>query len=545
MIVNEIYNTILNACKKIAQKPCIKAICLYGSRVSGYARQDSDYDVLLILEDYADEIRYFYKTIDEKQLAILAVNNKALERDINKGSFGDFVAGRLFSPYIPLLNAEYLEKMEFKVKKRFAKEDLEDLVIEYEEFSRGLVIKPEYLVLTRMKKRSRSYPPLRYSYINMLQGELKQKNMHVILQGYLKALKALNNSKIIKFDGEKIIFENEYVDKVLSYKTFNKVVNMMDFSKRTLTAFLTHGRAGKVKLDVFAKELTSKLKRELKIALDKQEIEDPKKYLFLKTAEGLMHLNETSSVIKLIQNIRNKKANDIKPLASALNEVHLITLDHEKLVVKKFTNWYNLKWLMLNIAAYGTKSFSLSGKARLANEYSINRLLSENGVLVPEIIAINLKKRVLIERYIEGTSALVIIQKAFASEELSDEEKHLASEIGKIIAKIHSLDIVLGDCKPENFLISDNCIYVLDLEQGERKGDKTWDVGEFLYFSGHFASSFTGGLKEFVKRFIEGYCELGNKNVLKRAAEFRYSRVFFGWTYVPIINSIALMLKSL
>ena len=370
--------------------------------------------------------------------------------------------------------------------------------------------------------------------------------MTAILKGYKRAVKELATSKFIRIEGEAIRFENEYVDIILSSKTYNKVVNLVDFSRRALSAYITHGKAGRVKLDVFAMELTSKIKRELQTTFKRQRIEDPKNFLFLKTDKGLMCLNEESTIVELVQKLRNEKNVDVDPLSSSLNEVYSITLDDEKLVVKKFTNWYTFKWFMLNIAAYGTKVFSLSGKARLANEYGINRLLAEKNVLVPEIVAISIKDRVLIERYIEGASALDFLEEAFASEELTDQQKGLAFELGKTIATIHALNVVIGDCKPENFIIGKNGqIYVLDLEQGERRGDPTWDVAEFLYFSGHFGSKFTDGLRGFVLNFVEGYCQIGDRSVLRRAAGFRYSRVFLGWTYLPIIQAIASILKAL
>lgn len=541
-----VHRVILDACSRVAGKDHIEAICLYGSRVSGYAREDSDYDVLLILSEYANGVKYSYEKVDDNQLALLIVDKKALELDAEKGSFGDFIAGRLISPYTPILNTEYLEDIEVKIKKRFAEEDLEDLVIEYEELARGLVIRLEYLVLARMRKRSRGYPPLRYSYINMLREGLRDKNMTAILKGYKRAVKELATSKFIRVEGEAIRFENEYVDIILSSKTYNKVVNLVDFSRRALSAYITHGKAGRVKLDVFAMELTSKIKRELQTTFKRQRIEDPKNFLFLKTDKGLVCLNEESTIVELVQKLRNEKNVDVDPLSSSLNEVYSITLDDEKLVVKKFTNWYTFKWFMLNIAAYGTKVFSLSGKARLANEYGINRLLAENNILVPEIVAISIKDRVLVERYIEGASALDFLEEAFSVEELTDQQKGLAIELGKIIATIHSLHVVIGDCKPENFIIGKNGqIYVLDLEQGERRGDPTWDVAEFLYFSGHFGSKFTNGLRDFVLNFVEGYCQIGDRTILRRAAGFRYSRVFLGWTHLPIIQAIASILKAL
>lgn len=546
MYEEEEYSEFTALCQRIAGKEEVEAICMYGSRVGGYARKDSDYDVLLILTHFKNGVRYFYRTINEKQYAILTVDKKAIEMDAETGNFGDFIAGRLISPYRPILNSEYLENLEIKVKKRFTEEELQDLVIEYEELARGLVIKPEYLILARMKKRARGYPPLRYSYMQMLKDELRDKNMQAILAGYRSALKALHNIHIINFVNDEITLENSYVDKVLSSKILNKVVNFIDSSKRALSAYITHGRAGRVKLDVFAKELTSKLKRELKVAFAGEDIEDPKNYLFLRTEQGLVNLNEQNMMLESIQQFGENQASKSQPLSSALNDVFLVTVNNEKYVVKKFTNWYNVKWFVLNIAAYGTKIFALSGKARLANEYGINRLLASNKMHVPDIVTISLKDRMLVQRFIPGINGLEFYGNAFASPGLTEKQKHIAQKIGKTIAEIHALDVAIGDCKPENFVITDEEeIFVLDLEQGERKGDKTWDIAEFLYFSGHFGSHYSGGIKDFVKCFIDGYCIQGKKGVLRKASNFRYSRVFLGWTAPPIIQSIASTLKAI
>lgn len=545
MYEEEEYSDFTTLCQRIAGREGVEAICLYGSRVSGYARKDSDFDVLLIINQYKNGVRYFYRTINNKQYAILAVDKKAIEMDVETGNFGDFLAGRLISPYQPILNSKYLERLEVGIKKRFAEEELKDLVIEYEELARGLVIKPEYLILARMKKRSRGYPPLRYSYIQMLKDELREKNMETILGGYRLALRDLHKVNMVKYLDDVITIENDYVDKVLSGKILNKVVNFIDSSKRALSAYITHGRAGRVKLDVFAKELTSKLKRELKVAFMKEDIEDPKNYLFLRTEQGLVNLNEQNAMLESIRQLVNHQASKSQPLASALNDVFLVTVNDEKYVVKKFTNWYNVKWFVLNIAAYGTKMFALSGKARLANEYGINRLLAEHKMHVPDIVTISLKDRMLVHQFIPGINALEFYGKAFASPALTKKQKQIALQIGKTIAEIHSLDVAIGDCKPENFVITDDeGVFLLDLEQGERKGDKTWDIAEFLYFSGHFGSHFSGGMKDFVQSFIDGYCMHGNKSILRKASNFRYFRVFLGWTSTPIIKSIASTLKS-
>ncbi|MFH0748849.1 MAG: lipopolysaccharide kinase InaA family protein [Candidatus Bathyarchaeota archaeon] len=544
-VSEELRGKIVYVCREVANSREIISLCIYGSQACGYARRDSDYDVLLVLRQFPAGVKYYYETLDHKQFAILTVNQKALELDAEKGDLGDFIAGRLLSPYIPIVNAEYLRKVEFITKRRFVEEDLEDLIIEYGELSRGLIISPEYLVLTRMEKRSRAYPPLRYSYINMLRPELRETNLKIILDMYRKVFDDLTTHKIIWFDEENITLVDNYVDKVLAYKMFNRAVNLMDFSKRAFYSYITHGKAGKVKLDVVAKELASKIKREIQTVRSRQELEDPKNYLFLKTEKGLVNLNKKDAIIEKLRTINVNRETEVKALSGALNEVYLVTIDNERLVVKEFTDWYNLKWFILNVAAYGTKTFHLSGKTRLTNEYVINQLLAKNKIAVPEIVAISIKDRVLIERYIKGKSFLDVMVGMIKSKNLSDEQRNRAFEVGNLLARIHDLEIVIGDCKAENFIAGDDGkVYVLDLEQGERLGDKAWDVAEFLYFSKYFGTTFTPGLQQFVRDFIEGYSSSGSTKVLREAAGLRYMRVFLTWTPISIMQGISSILKN-
>ncbi len=541
----ELCDKILAACKEVAKSRSIVAVCIYGSQAGGYARKDSDYDILLVLSGYTEGVRYYYRTVDDKQFAILAVDQVALESDAARGELGDFVAGRLLSPHVPVVNADYLRSIEFVVKRRFAEEDLEDLIVEYGELSRGLVIKPEYLVLARMEKRSIAYPPLKYSYINMLKREHRDQNMKMILEGYGPVFVDLAAKGMAKIDGENMVLINGYVDQVLSYKMLNRVVNLMDFSKRAVYSYITHGKAGKVRLNVAAKELASKIKREIQTVADGQALEDPKNYLYLRTEQGLINLNKKDAIIEKIRSVKGSGAVDVKPLSGALNEVFLVTMGEEKLVAKKFTDWYNMKWFALNIAAYGTKMFHLSGKTRLSNEYVTNQLLAENGIPVPEVVSISLEDRMLVEHYIKGKPVLDTVLSAVKSDGLTSEQRKNVFEVGRTLAQIHGLDITMGDCKPENFIVgSDGKIYALDLEQGERHGDKVWDVAEFLYFSGHFGTAVNLGFQQLVKEFIAGYASYGDKKILKSAAEIRYTKVFLPWTPVPIMQGIAAILRA-
>jgi len=118
----------------------------------------------------------------------------------------------------------------------------------------------------------------------------------------------------------------------------------------------------------------------------------------------------------------------------------------------------------------------------------------------------------------------------------------LVNEVGKKIAEAHRLGVSLGDCKPENFLIENREIFFLDLEQATRDGDKTWDVAEFLYYSGHYSSPLSSSKAASIitKNFIEGYLKGGGKTeTVKKAASARYTKVFSIFTPPHILLAIS------
>ena len=76
-------------------------------------------------------------------------------------------------------------------------EILENLILEFPESSHDFLIEQEYFMYEVMLRRARVFPPLTYSFLNMLKGKLGRKNMDSIMEGYLKALEELENEKII------------------------------------------------------------------------------------------------------------------------------------------------------------------------------------------------------------------------------------------------------------------------------------------------------------------------------------------------------------
>jgi tRNA A-37 threonylcarbamoyl transferase component Bud32 len=243
------------------------------------------------------------------------------------------------------------------------------------------------------------------------------------------------------------------------------------------------------------------------------------------------------------------KALDIKieEMGGVLNDVYLLRIrgngGEQKVVVKKFRDWSDFKWFPLALWTLGTKAFAVLGRSRLEREYAINQFLHSRGFPVPRVLHVSLQQRMILEEFVEGEKMVEIIKRIISSKEKAREEIALVKETGRKIAEAHRLGVVLGDCKPENIVVTkDGKTFFVDLEQASRDENQAWDVAEFLYYSGHYISplSSTKPARIIAKNFVEGYLEAGGrKETVKKAGSARYVKVFSVFTPPHVIMTIS------
>jgi tRNA A-37 threonylcarbamoyl transferase component Bud32 len=240
-------------------------------------------------------------------------------------------------------------------------------------------------------------------------------------------------------------------------------------------------------------------------------------------------------------------------MGGVLNDVYLLTLwrnhEEQRFVVKKFRDWSSVKWFPLALWSLGTKTFAVLGRSRLEREYAINQFLHGQGFPVPKILHVSPQKRLIFENFIQGEKMEETIKHIISSKEKAVKEAAMVKEVGKRIAEAHRLGVSLGDCKPENFIVTkDEKIFFVDLEQAARNGNQTWDVAEFLYYSGHyvFPISSAKAASIIAKNFIEGYLEAGGrKETVKKAASARYVKVFSVFTPPHVIIAISNLCRKM
>jgi tRNA A-37 threonylcarbamoyl transferase component Bud32 len=516
--------------------------------VCGYADEKSAVNVLLILSGYPLMLNAYLKSADGVNAFILTVDRKAFERDVKGGWLGEFIAEKITVPYEPLINEEYLQRQEVRLKRRIVLELLENIVLEFPELSRELLIKAEYFMYEAMMRRARLFPIMTYSFLNMLRRDLRRKNVDSMMRGYMKALNQLAEEN-------RITFSNGYV------KITQSCIDAIKGKKPRLPVFLRAlQRAALLHILSVLSKMIGPLMQDQRIFMKAHRkvdaeglvfrLEEPKKFLLMPTPLGPVALSEKSTIEDFVRKtLPGGKALDVKieEMGGVLNDVYLLRLrrnhEEEKVVVKKFRDWSGFKWFALALWAVGTKAFAVLGRSRLEREYAINQFLHGHGLPVPKVLYVSPQKRLIFEEFIEGERMVEIIKRIISSKEKAEKEIAMVKEAGRKIAEVHRLGVALGDCKPENIVVTkDGKTFFVDLEQATRDGDQAWDVAEFLYYSGHYVSPISSAkaARIIAENFIEGYLEAGGKEeTVKKARSARYVKVFSVFTPPHVILAVS------
>jgi tRNA A-37 threonylcarbamoyl transferase component Bud32 len=278
----------------------------------------------------------------------------------------------------------------------------------------------------------------------------------------------------------------------------------------------------------------------------------PENYLFLPTASGLTPLGSglgIEATARKVLSMSDEEKIDVQAIGGILNDIFLVKGSTEfgerKLVVKRFKDWSSFKWFPLALWSVGTRTFSILGRSRLERECAINQLLHSKGFSVPRLLCVSSDERLVFMEYITGETVSKVIRRFADSNGRPKSKKDLKTieRVGKKLAKVHAINVVLGDTKPENVMIDEQGrIYLMDFEQASRGGDRAWDVAEFLYYAGHDISPVAqpDTAEAIANAFITGYLAAGgDAETVRKAANPKYTKVFSVFTMPHIILAIA------
>lgn len=544
----------LEICQGIAGSSRIVAAFLYGPSVCGYAHAESDLDILLIVSGLGSRLKTYKKSLGGTDVFILAVDQGMFERDVRAGWLGEITAEKLLIPFDPLVNAEYLWQQEVTMKRRVIWEVLESIALEFPELSHELSIKPEYFMYESQMQLARLFPPVAFRFINMLQSDVKDRNVESMMKGYRKALEELSKEKWITFSNGLVRISPKFASAIKSRK-----IRIPIFLRDVQRAAFLHVFSALPKMMTplgFEEEIYFKTHAGIEKHEDVTlQLEDPKKYLLMSTPLGPVPLSDATTIEEFVRKTvpGNVTFRETKQIGGIFNSVYQLTLkrnSHEqRIVVKKFKDWTGFKWFPLTLWSLGTKTFAVLGKSRLEREYAINQYMKNNGLNVPRVLYISPKQSLIFEEYVDGKNLTETIRNIVSAKDSMAGELELIRETGRKIAETHQIGVSLGDCKPENIIVTrDREICFVDLEQATRDGDQTWDIAEFLYYSGHYVPPLATAdqIVLLAKVFLEGYIERGGDlQTVKKVASPRYTKVFSLFTQPHIMLAISNLCRKM
>ncbi len=551
--LNELKQQIIDLACHTAGSAQVTAISLMDNYPTRTENGKSVLEVVVVVKDFQPRLLSYFRLLNGRNVIIFAVDQWVFERDIDRGFLGEAIASKLIFPYSTLQGEHYLYSQELILKKRLILESLENLSIGYPELVYHMQIKPQFFLYDVLLKRIRVFPLLAYEMSNMLQGS-SIKDEEKALKSYDDALKQLEaDGQISHIDGYIT------VSKELAVQSRNPRVWLTNLTKNApRTLFTSFFGVFPQLLNIVGQNTQAFIKtQKINLRLLQTDINpncyaiDPQKYVFVPTSEGLVSLADKVNISGFAQKMFvNEKPTSVtfEPIGGVLNDIYLITAQvngaERKVLVKRFKEWSGFKWFPLTLWSFGARAFAVSGKARLAKECATSEFLRTRGFNVPKILYVSNPERLVFMDFIEGEDLSHSI-KRLALEPTPAESRELAyiETAGELFAKVHSHGMTLGDTKPENVMIGkDDTVYLLDFEQATQDGDKSWDIAEFLYYSGHYMQPLqnNGAAEALTEAFIKGYLKGGGdlKNIQK-AESAKYTRVFSVFTMPSIILAIA------
>jgi tRNA A-37 threonylcarbamoyl transferase component Bud32/predicted nucleotidyltransferase len=514
-ISNDELETIKTAVSRIAKKYRVAGVCLYGSRVAGYSRVDSDFDVIIVLDDYPYAVKYIYTAEEEMKISALVVDLVSLQKDAASAFLGEFVVGRLLHIYEPIQNKDLFERLEVVYKKRVILDEISNIVKSANVLSTQIIFPLEYIMFSKVRYRSLLYPNAAYSYYQTYTGKNSCHNIEFSLGGYQKALKEIladdKELLIVESSGRAIQISERRVDvqrnqKIASLKLTKK---LQEFS-----SYFIHAYAGRHTLTHVVKEAESKISRHKESSIRLPNFISSSKDLYWKLPEGVIvsddkdwldRIAELNGFSKYV--ISKKHSLGARNGATALYILQDLNNQNitKSLVVKKMT-----RSARAMLSGFHRLSSRIDGPKvdplfRLGNGYKALRYIRTMGLNTPIIQSVVLAKKILVTEFLEGKQISDVLKECLNRNSISAVDLKWINITGEHIARIHAQQCTLGHIKPSNLIVCKNKLYFTGIEEfGFNSGDPLWDV---IHFISHALENTTNTFvaKQILEEFFEGY----------------------------------------
>jgi tRNA A-37 threonylcarbamoyl transferase component Bud32/predicted nucleotidyltransferase len=533
---------IVNCVNKIAKNNSIVGVCLYGSKVAGYSRPNSDFDIIVVLENYSFIVKYVYLEESEVEISALVVDRESLEKDARAAFLGEFVIGRLLHIYDAIVNPEFFKRIETIYKKRVIIEEIFDIVRSANILSTEISFPLDFIMFSKIKKRCLLYPNALYSYYKIYNCENGGKNVDFALDGYQRALKEIINEDKDLLDKSPSGDSFQISEKRILVNKNGRIASLKLGKKlQDLGSYLVHVYAGRVTFRYAVKEAQLKIHRQKKQQLNLPMFMSSPKQSYWKLPEGLLIFNSKNWLDLIAKNVNFMRysisnKHRLGKVDSRTVRFTLTNLDdnsNKVMVLREYSKTKGIKWAALSLWTSQVKRFKLDSLFRLGNEYKALRYIRNLGLNTPTIESVILGKRLLVTEFIKGNLLEDVIKNSL-NEDYEHNNINWIKIAGEQIARIHNDKSTLGNIKPKNLIIRGNLLYFTNVDQfGFHSGDPIWDIVQFLC-RGLKQTSNSVVASKVVREFLLGYSnEITVEHIKKLSRSKRYIESFY-----PLISPV-------
>ncbi len=519
---------------KVARGRQVAAACIYGSKVAGYARPDSDIDIIVVLENYPYRVKYAYMKESATDVSALVVDKNSLERDARGARLGEFVAGRLLHIYEPIVNPDFLARVEQDLKRRVILEELQEMVKSAGTLASEISFPLEYIAFAKIKRRAAMYPNAAYSYFKTYTAN--ERNIRSAMEGYRRALADIvaQDPGLLVTTGETLQLSKDRIEFARGEPALRLEKKLQRFG-----SYFIHSYAGRRMFHLAVKEAESKIRRHIRQKVEFPPFLSCPACTYWKLPEGLLVADRGDWVLRVAQRhgisdyaIRKRR------LGNTISRTVLYELKHKdgelKIAAKELARTKAVKWAALSM--WTAQKFRADPLFRLGTIYRALRHLRTLGLLTPEIEAIALDSRVIATRFVEGRSLADVMRGALAGREGTE----LLMEAGRQMSVVHSTGACFGNIKPKNVIVN-NGLWFTDLEQFVFEGgDPAWDLAQFVSW-GLKGTANSAAAAKIASDFFSGY---GDEKTIAKLASKRHIETFYPVLSPQVARAIKNIVKS-
>jgi tRNA A-37 threonylcarbamoyl transferase component Bud32/predicted nucleotidyltransferase len=512
------------------------AACIYGSRVAGYNRPDSDIDLLIVLENYPYVVKYMYFRESSTKVSALAVDSEALSRDAQSAFLGEFVVGRLLHIYEPIANPEFLAMIEQTYKRRVILEEVRDILESTSMLATEIIFPLEFVAFSKIKRRMSLYASAAYSYYKTY--TTSKRNIEFALEGYHRAIADIiaQDSKIFAARQDGLLQISDKHTSVEKKQTRLKLTKKL----REFSSYFVHTYAGRKIMHLAVNEAESKIRRRVRLMMKPPDFMLFPRKAYWRLPEGILIVDGRNWLDDLARHLGNYSVSKKRRLGNKNSTTTMYMLkqgsDDYKIAVKELARSKAVKWAMVGLWSQQVRRYRMDPLFRLGSEYKAIRYIRSLGLRTPAIEAVVLDRRLLVTRFVDGVTLADVIRDCMGGKG----GVSLISKAGAEIAKIHRAGATFGNIKPKNIIVSEKKdLYFTDVEQFIfNAGDPAWDVALFIGWglknirNSKMASTIT-------KEFVEGYMSIGDpSNISTLAKSKRYIESFYPLLLPSMVHTI-------